>query len=110
MSIPKHKPNKPGALLDHKRMAHICKALGHPIRIRILQHLQSSGNCKCGEIVALLPLAQSTVSQHLKYLRDAGLITCETAGPSTSYCLNRDMFTLFEESFNRIFEAGGQGR
>lgn len=56
----------------------------------------------------LLPLAQSTVSQHLRYLRDAELVTCETAGPSTSYCLNRDMFTLFEASLNRIFETRGR--
>jgi len=68
--------------------ARICKALGHPARVRIVNHLRSMNRCICGEIVDILPLAQSTVSQHLKVLREAGLIAGEIEGPATCYCIS----------------------
>ena len=70
-------------------LAMICKALAHPVRIRILQHLKKADGCICGRIVAMLPLAQSTVSQHLKILKEAGLVKGEVEGPRTCYCLHR---------------------
>jgi DNA-binding transcriptional ArsR family regulator len=70
------------------RTAALAKALAHPVRIRILQILAGRQGCICGGIVELLPLAQSTVSQHLKELRDAGLIRGDIDGPRTCYGLD----------------------
>lgn len=71
------------------QMAQMAKALGHPARIAILRALAERA-CVCGEIVEILPLAQSTVSQHLKVLKEAGWITGAIDGPRTCYALNRD--------------------
>lgn len=71
------------------RLARLCKALAHPARIQILRYLRSRrGECTCGEIVDQLPLAQSTVSQHLRVLKDAGLIQGEIDRPRVCYCLD----------------------
>ncbi len=71
------------------RLAGLCKALGHPARVAIVRQLASRrGTCTCGEIVDQLPLAQSTVSQHLKVLKDAGLIVGDVDPPRVCYCLN----------------------
>jgi len=75
---------------DVKRSAAIAKALGHPARIAILKILANQRTCFCGDITEVLPLAQSTVSQHLKALKSAGLITGEVEGVRTCYCLNPD--------------------
>lgn len=72
------------------RSAAIAKALGHPARIAILKLLAKQNTCFCGDITEILPLAQSTVSQHLKALKSAGLITGEIEGVRTCYCLNPD--------------------
>ncbi|HVS16115.1 MAG TPA: metalloregulator ArsR/SmtB family transcription factor [Thermoanaerobaculia bacterium] len=69
-------------------LAEIGKALGHPARIKILRLLERRGRCVCGDIVRELPLAQSTVSQHLKILREAGLVRGEIEGPRVCYCLS----------------------
>jgi ArsR family transcriptional regulator len=68
-------------------LAMLAAAVGHPARVRILRLLLEKNRCICGEIVAELPLAQSTVSQHLKVLKDAGLIRGEVEGPRTCYCV-----------------------
>lgn len=68
-------------------LAGLCKALGHPARIRILRILLAKNACVCGDIVEELPLAQSTVSQHLKVLKDAGVIRGEVDGPRRCYCI-----------------------
>jgi len=68
-------------------LAAMCKALGHPIRVAIIKLLLAKRSCICGEIVEELPLAQSTVSQHLKQLKLAGLIRGEVDGPRVSYCV-----------------------
>lgn len=73
-----------------KRAAEIAKALGHPARIAILKLLAQRTTCFCGDITEVLPMAQSTVSQHLKALKSAGLITGEVEGVRTCYCLNPD--------------------
>ena len=75
--------------INTQRLAAICKALAHPARIAIVAHLQKLNQCVCGQIVNALPLAQSTVSQHLKILRSAGVIKGEIEGPRTCYCINR---------------------
>ncbi|PKN41682.1 MAG: transcriptional regulator [Deltaproteobacteria bacterium HGW-Deltaproteobacteria-18] len=71
-------------------LAAICKALGHPARVTILKHLLQVDRCICGEIVNILPLAQSTVSQHLKQLKEAGLVRGEIEGPRICYCADKD--------------------
>lgn len=70
-----------------QELAALAKAVGHPARVQILRLLSRRASCVCGEIVDELPLAQSTVSQHLKVLKEAGLIRGEIDGPRTCYCL-----------------------
>ena len=82
-----------------ERMAQICKALAHPARIRILHYLKQLDQCICGQIVDHLPLAQSTVSQHLKILKQAGLIRGEIDGPRTCYCLDPHVVTEIKGMF-----------
>ena len=69
-------------------LATLAKALGHPARVQIVRLLARRGTCVCGEIVNELPLAQSTVSQHLKVLKDSGLVQGEIDGPRTCYCID----------------------
>jgi ArsR family transcriptional regulator len=73
---------------NEKRLALMLKALGNPIRFQIMRTIAERQTCITGEIVATTSLAQSTVSQHLKVLRDAGLIVGEIEGPATCYCIN----------------------
>ena len=68
-------------------LAALSKALGHPARVAILRILARRNACICGDIVEELPLAQSTVSQHLKVLKDAGLIRGDVEGPRVCYCI-----------------------
>lgn len=77
-----------------------CKALAHPARIAILRTLAAKKECICGDIVIDLPLAQSTVSQHLKALKEAGLIQGEVDGPRSKYCVHRKNFEKFIKSFS----------
>ena len=87
------------------RMAATAKALAHPVRIRILRILAERKVCICGEIVGLLPLSQSTVSQHLKALKTAGLIKGEVEGPKTCYCLDRKALAGALDGFCRLFTS-----
>ncbi len=87
----------PGELdATQERFARMCKALGHPARVRIVRLLLSVNTCVCGDIVDRLPLAQSTVSQHLKVLKDAGLVMGTIDGPRTCYCLDREALAEFK--------------
>ena len=70
-----------------EELASLSKALGHPARVKILRILARKNACICGDIVDELPLAQSTVSQHLKVLKDAGLIRGDVDGPRVCYCI-----------------------
>ncbi len=72
-----------------------CKAISHPARIAILRTLAKSGECICGDLVLDLPLAQSTVSQHLKALKEAKLIKGEIDGPRTKYCIDTKNYKKF---------------
>lgn len=73
---------------EEQELADLAKALGHPARVRILRILAERNACVCGDIVEMLPLAQSTVSQHLKQLKEAGLIQGEIDGPRVCYCVD----------------------
>jgi ArsR family transcriptional regulator len=87
------------------RLAGTARALAHPVRIRILRILAEREVCMCGEIVGLLPLSQSTVSQHLKALRRAGLIKGEVEGPKICYCLDRKALERALRGFSRLFSS-----
>jgi len=76
---------------DDETLAALCKALAHPARLAILRHLAALNRCVCGEIVDIMPLAQSTVSQHLKVLKEAGLVRGEVDGPRMCYCVDQDV-------------------
>ena len=70
------------------RVSEIAKALAHPARIAIVEYLAKSNVCMCGDIVDVLPLSQSTVSQHLRELKNAGLIKGDIEGTKVCYCIN----------------------
>ena len=83
-------------------LADLAKALSHPARIKILQILTDMNVCMCGDIVELLPLSQSTVSQHLKELKRVGLVQGEVEGPKVCYCINQKMIKKTKEAFNQL--------
>lgn len=80
-----------------RQLALLAKALGNPARVRILRLLLAHGACYCGEIVEEIPLAQATVSQHLKVLKDAGLIVGEIDSLRTGYCASRERLLELHE-------------
>lgn len=84
-------------------LAGFAKAMSHPARIAILKVLAQRNECICGEIVKMLPLAQSTVSQHLKELKTAGLVSGTIDGPRSCYCINWKAFEKFNHEFNSLF-------
>ncbi len=84
-------------------LASFAKAFAHPARIAILKILAQRNECICGEIVEVLPLAQSTVSQHLKELKNAGLIDGSVDGPKSCYCINWKAFEKFNAEFSTLF-------
>lgn len=86
-------------------LAAISKALGHPARVAILQFLIKTKVCVCGDIVDELPLSQSTVSQHLKELKNAGLIKGEIEGPTVCYCIDQKAWTKAQKLINTLFDS-----
>jgi len=86
-------------------LAIFAKAFSHPARIAILKVLADHNECICGEIVDVLPLAQSTISQHLKELKIAGLIKGTIDGPRSCYCINWKAFEKFTTEFNSLFNS-----
>ncbi len=86
-----------------QELATFAKALSHPARIAILKVLAQHNECICGQIVEVLPLAQSTVSQHLKELKNAGLVEGTIDGPRSCYCINWKAFEKFMVGFNQLF-------
>ncbi|MFN0016262.1 MAG: ArsR/SmtB family transcription factor [Saprospiraceae bacterium] len=87
-------------------LAELAKALGHPARVAILRELARRNVCVCGEIVDVLPLAQSTVSQHLKELKSAGLISGTVAGAKSCYCINHDALARLKTLLEEVFLPG----
>ena len=98
------KQQKIGNKLEDTDLADICKALGHPARIQILRHLLAEDRCICGRIVEIMPLAQSTVSQHLKILKNSGLVKGEIEGPKTCYCVDKDMLARLGLALNHLID------
>ena len=89
--------------IRQEQLARFAKAMGHPARIAILQFLAKQKTCYFGDIHEELPIAKATVSQHLKELKEAGLIQGEVETPKVKYCINRDNWQLAEELFGRFF-------
>ena len=87
------------------RLAKYAKALAHPARIAILQLLARKATCICGDIVEEIPLSQSTVSQHLKELKAAGLIKGDIEGAKVCYCIDEKEWRAAQQSLNRLFDT-----
>ena len=85
-------------------LAKLNKALGHPARIAILEIIANKKTCICGQIVDVIPLAQSTISQHLKELKECGLIKGVIEGPKTCYCLDQKNIEEFERLLGSLFK------
>ena len=79
-----------------EQLAALARALAHPARVAIVRHLAATGVCMCGQIVDVLPLAQATVSQHLKVLKEAGFVQGEVDGPRTCYCVRPETMRHFQ--------------
>lgn len=89
---------------DNEKIARFAKALGHPTRIAILRFLSTRTTCYFGAIFDELPIAKATVSQHLKELKDAGLIQGEIEAPKVKYCINRENWKLAKSLFSEFFD------
>jgi ArsR family transcriptional regulator len=89
---------------EQEQAARFAKALGHPVRIAILQLLHSQTCCYHGDMAEELPIAKSTISQHLKELKDAGLIQGEINLPTVKYCINKENWELAKFLLNKILE------
>ena len=87
---------------NQNRISVLAKALGHPARIAIIEHLLSVNECICGELVHHISLAQPTVSQHLKELKNAGFIKGTIEGNSICYCVNEEVLNEFKTYFEEM--------
>ena len=90
---------------NQNQIATIAKALGHPARIAIIEYLMKVDECICGDIVNELPLAQPTVSQHLRELKNAGLIKGSIEGNSICYCIDEKTFEILNTYFSKIVQT-----
>jgi DNA-binding transcriptional ArsR family regulator len=89
--------------IDNEQLARFAKAMGHPARITILNYLASLESCYFGDIHNELPIAKATVSQHLKELKNAGLIQGEIETPKVKYCINRENWEKAQAFFGTFF-------
>jgi ArsR family transcriptional regulator, arsenate/arsenite/antimonite-responsive transcriptional repressor len=87
---------------EQNQMANVFKALGHPARVAIVEYLLKMNTCICGDIVNALPLAQATISQHLKELKHAEIIKGSIEGKSICYCLNEQIVSQLRTYFESI--------
>jgi DNA-binding transcriptional ArsR family regulator len=90
---------------NQNHLARLAKALGHPARIAILEVLLKQNTCICGDLVEELPLSQSTVSQHLKELKEAGIIKGEIEGTSVCYCIDEKVWKETQLALNQLFDS-----
>lgn len=89
---------------QQNKIAAIAKALGHPARIAIIEYLMKVNACICGDIVNELPLAQATVSQHLKELKQAGIIKGSIEGNAICYCLDEETIAIIQAYFSNLLK------
>ena len=90
---------------DQKTMARYAKAMGHPIRMYVLELLSKQSCCYSGDLTEVLPIAKSTLSQHLKELKNAGLIQGEIEGPKIKYCLNQENWKVAQSLFKSFLNS-----
>ena len=91
--------------LEEQKLSQYAKALGHPVRIQILKILNEQSCCYNGDLTEIIPLAQSTISQHLKSLKEAGLIQGEIIPPKIKYCLNKENWEEASQLFETLFKS-----
>ena len=91
--------------VKHNRISKYAKALSHPARVAILNFLIKRNACMCGDIVEELPLSQSTVSQHLKELKEAGLIKGDIDGAKVCYCINEKVWKEAKKCLDGLFDS-----
>jgi len=89
---------------EQKKMARFAKAMGHPVRVYVLELLSKQTCCYSGDLTEVLPIAKSTLSQHLKELKDAGLIQGEIETPKIRYCINRENWALAQQLFKNFLQ------
>ena len=89
---------------DQQQAARFAKAMGHPVRLFVLELLSKQSCCYSGDLSEILPIAKSTLSQHLKELKDAGLIQGEIEAPKVKYCINRENWAKARELFRKILD------
>jgi DNA-binding transcriptional ArsR family regulator len=89
---------------EQKKVARYAKAMGHPIRMYVLELLSKQSCCYSGDLTEYLPIVKSTLSQHLKELRDAGLIQGEIEAPRIKYCLNRENWKEAQDLFSKFLK------
>jgi len=94
---------------EEEALAAVAKALAHPVRVRILKLLAGQACCFTGELTGLIPMAQSTISQHLKALKEAGLIQGAIDPPKVKYCIDRERWAKAQELFGEFFDFEGEG-
>ena len=87
---------------DERRTVAMLRAIAHPARFRIVKLLAARNECVCGDLVGELPLAQSTVSEHLKVLKDAGVVRGNISGPNTCYCLEPAALEWLRREFSML--------
>ncbi len=90
---------------DHKQLARYAKALGHPVRVQILEFLNREACCYSGDLAELLPIARSTLSQHLKELKEAGLIQGDIELPRIRYCIDQEKWEEAKQLFLNLFST-----
>jgi predicted transcriptional regulator len=89
---------------QEETLARYAKALAHPVRVRILKFLENQSCCFTGELTEEIAMAQSTISQHLKELKDADLIQGDVMPPRVKYCINKQAWTEAQKAFASFFE------
>jgi ArsR family transcriptional regulator, arsenate/arsenite/antimonite-responsive transcriptional repressor len=95
---------------EQNELAAIAKALAHPARIAIIEQLIISNNCLCGDLVNELPLAQPTISQHLKELKQAGIIKTSSNAKGVCYCIDQENWNKYSFLMSRLFQAFDEAR
>jgi len=91
--------------VDEIQLSNFAKALGHPVRIQIMKILINQSCCYTGDLTEIIPLAQSTISQHLKALKEAGLIQGEILPPKVKYCLNKENWAIVQSIFKDFLKV-----
>ena len=95
-------PRTAGPAIDAEELARMCKALGHPARVALLKHLADYGDCYFGNLADVLPLAASTISQHVSILKEAGLIEGSSDAKRVCYCVNHERLAQLKQAIGLL--------